>query len=383
MRLTNQLLHSYYEAEVDLAAGYPDVINADWLRDLVCTNDFSREVCRLSGKTYRRELQAWNSRVSDAVANFLQAPNLRSMSATLTASGAESIQRVFAMIRRSHKRIALPRPSLDLYFDFAYEAGLLTTYYDVPLDGDYYDVDHILDHISTNRPEALVLVAPNNPTGTTLKAEHLRSLLVACSRSNTILIIDACFVAIGEVSPYLSDIDCLEEFNNWLLLWDTGKTYFLDQRKLGIVWSSPNLCRTLIEEVRDITFDLPLATKMLMTEILERSRQARYQDELNSLINLNKSIVSSILGKVCKVNNPRFGSFCSLEEDTTHLHNFLTSDLLLRSTSVGTVDWNTFYPDEMNIDATAPSRVRLSLARGKSVVEDGATRIATYIKNCR
>lgn len=383
MKLTSQLLHSYYEAEVDLAAGYPDLINATWLRDLVCTNNFPQEVCRMSGRTYRRELQAWNLRVSDAVANFLHAPELLSMTATLTASGAESIQRVFALIRRSHRRIALPRPSLDLYYDFAYEAGLLPNYYDLPLEGDYYDLDSILDHISAERPEALVLVAPNNPTGTTLQAEHLRSLLTACSRSKTILIIDACFVAIGERSPYLSDIACLQEFDNWLLLWDTGKTFFLDQRKIGIVWSSQNLCLRLSEEVRDLTFDLPLATKMLIAEILEKSRLARYDDDFNSLVNSNKSIVNRILGEVCKVNTPKFGSFCALEDHGRLSRKQLTSDLILLNTSVGTVDWSNFYPDSTPMNVGAPGRVRLSLSREKPVVEDGATRIAEYIKNGR
>ncbi len=112
----------------------------------------------------------------------------------LTASTSEAYSMLFRLLADPGDEVLLPRPSYPL---FGYLAGLNdlgTVFYSLRQESDGWRID--LDELKARigpRTRAVVLVHPNNPTGSGVTAAELSEISALCARHEAALIADEGF----------------------------------------------------------------------------------------------------------------------------------------------------------------------------------------------
>jgi alanine-synthesizing transaminase len=129
----------------------------------------------------------------------------------LTASSSESYAFLFKLLCDPGDAVLVPEPSYPLFDYLARLEGVTPVPYRLAYDGawhiDFASVDEALDEaLDTHargavRPRALVVVNPNNPTGSFLKRAELPALRARCEAHGLAVIADEVF------SPYAARDD--------------------------------------------------------------------------------------------------------------------------------------------------------------------------------
>jgi aspartate/methionine/tyrosine aminotransferase len=115
----------------------------------------------------------------------------------LTASTSEAYSYLFQLLADPGDEILSPRPSYPL---FEFLAGLWSVkirQYPLRYDGSWHIDFAALEQSITPRTRAIVVVNPNNPTGSFLKPEELDLLDTLAARNNIALISDEVFSDYG------------------------------------------------------------------------------------------------------------------------------------------------------------------------------------------
>jgi alanine-synthesizing transaminase len=163
----------------------------------------------------------------------------------LTASTSEAYALVFKLLADAGDEVLVPRPSYPLFEFLAALDSLHVVQYPLAYDGRWsVDFDALARSI-TGRSRAIVLVNPNNPTGSFLKQSELAPLLALCRAHGLALISDEVFAdyladARAPVVRSLSQVDEVLTF----CLSGLSKVAALPQLKLGwIAAAGPGVLR--------------------------------------------------------------------------------------------------------------------------------------------
>jgi alanine-synthesizing transaminase len=177
----------------------------------------------------------------------------------LAASTSEAYAWLFKLLADAGDAVLVPQPSYPLFDFLASLEGVALRPYELSYAhpaGWRVDFDSLRDAV-TARTRAVVVVNPNNPTGSYLKRDELGALLDLCARRRLALIVDEVF------SDYLlagddglvrvtTQIDGVLTFT----LDGFSKTLGLPQMKLGwVVTSGPESSRREADERLDLIAD--------------------------------------------------------------------------------------------------------------------------------
>jgi len=159
----------------------------------------------------------------------------------LTASTSEAYAYLFKLLCNPGDQVLAPRPSYPLFEFLANLEAIEVRQYPLAYHGGWgIDVDAVADAV-TDRTRAVVLVNPNNPTGSYVKRAELAGLVRLCAGREIALISDEVFADFslssdaGRVRTLALVEDCLTFSMSGL-----SKIAGLPQMKLGwIVVSGP------------------------------------------------------------------------------------------------------------------------------------------------
>lgn len=162
------------------------------------------------------------------------------------------------LVARSARRVALLSPTFDNIPLLLRRAGLQL----LPWS------EQLLLAAPSQPPsgcDAIVLVTPNNPTGSELTQHQLLAVAEAAASAGTILILDASFRSFSKPPHWdqyatLSGVDGLQ----YLIIEDTGKAWPIAELKLGFVCGSHGL----LDLVRDISDEVLLNVSPLLLSLL-------------------------------------------------------------------------------------------------------------------
>jgi alanine-synthesizing transaminase len=131
----------------------------------------------------------------------------------LTTSTSEAYSYVFRLLCNPHDEILIPRPSYPL-FDFLgdlQDVSLLP--YSLEYAHGWFLDFHSLIRALTPRTRAVLLVHPNNPTGSYIQAEEAQRLNQLCRERHLALIVDEVFLdyplAVQNRKSFVSNDDAL------------------------------------------------------------------------------------------------------------------------------------------------------------------------------
>jgi alanine-synthesizing transaminase len=100
----------------------------------------------------------------------------------LTASSSESYSLLFKLLANPGDEVLVPTPSYPLFEFLAHLDGVVVRTYPLHFDHEWHLSVDTLDALITDRTRAVVLVHPNNPTGSFLKRAEATALLEVCAR---------------------------------------------------------------------------------------------------------------------------------------------------------------------------------------------------------
>ena len=111
----------------------------------------------------------------------------------LTASTSEAYAYLFKLLTNPGDQVLVPRPSYPLFEFLAHMESVEPRQYPLVYHGGWsIDLD-ALGGALTDRTRAVVLVNPNNPTGSYVKRQELESLVRLCAARRIALISDEVF----------------------------------------------------------------------------------------------------------------------------------------------------------------------------------------------
>jgi len=156
----------------------------------------------------------------------------------LTASTSEAYAYLFKLLTNAGDEVLVPRPSYPLFEFLADMESVAVRQYPLEYHGGWSIDLHAVERALTPRTRAIVLVNPNNPTGSYVKRGELSALTALCARRGVALISDEVFAdyALAEdadrvatlVTPLAGVEECLA-----FSLSGLSKVAGLPQMKLG------------------------------------------------------------------------------------------------------------------------------------------------------
>ena len=121
----------------------------------------------------------------------------------VTASASESYEHLFRALIPMSSTVLLPSPGYPLFEEVAKRCGHSVASYELGIDRQWQpDAQRMVESIQRTRPEAVVLISPNNPTGRALDPSIAQAIAAACEETGALLILDEVFSSfVYETAP--------------------------------------------------------------------------------------------------------------------------------------------------------------------------------------
>jgi alanine-synthesizing transaminase len=206
----------------------------------------------------------------------------------LTASTSEAYSFVFKLLADPGDEVLVPTPSYPLFDYLAALDSVRTVPYPLAYHGTWEIDFDALGRSITSRSRAIVLVNPNNPTGSFLKQSELEPLLDLCRKYNLALISDEVFAdyVFDNQAPLVRSLTDVEEVPSFCLS-GLSKVAGLPQLKLGwIATGGPSNHREKAFERLELIADTYLSVS------------APVQWAASTLLGLRFGLQRQILGRV-------------------------------------------------------------------------------------
>ena len=216
----------------------------------------------------------------------------------LTASSSEAYALLFKLLADPGDQVLVPRPSYPLFEFLAALESVTPVQYPLVYEGRWgIDFDG-LRLAATSRARAIVLVNPNNPTGSFLKRSELDQLVPFCQEHQIAIISDEVFSDYGfgpdvERVGSLSGVDQVLTF----VLGGFSKVLGLPQLKLGwIVAGGPESRKAMerLELIEDTYLSVGTPVQWAAGPLLA-SRHA-IQSQILERVRSNRAFLANCIG---------------------------------------------------------------------------------------
>jgi alanine-synthesizing transaminase len=291
----------------------------------------------------------------------------------LTASTSEAYAFLFKVLADPGDDVLVPVPSYPLFEILSgLEAVRAVPYPLDPHGGWSYDVGAIATRV-TPRTRAIVVVSPNNPTGTILTTSDLRALSNLCAERGLVLIADEVFadyrLAPASAGPacVLRDATCLT-----VSLGGLSKAVGLPQLKLawmaigGLPAETADLLERL-ELVADSFLSVGTPIQVALSAILARGAVVRDQIRDRIAVNLDAIRRHVAAAPAIQLLEPAGGWTAALRVPATRSEEAIAIDLLERHHVVVQPGYFYDFPNE--------AWLIVSLLVEPGVFEEGLARI--------
>jgi aspartate/methionine/tyrosine aminotransferase len=384
--LTDLELKIATSASLDVGPGYPQVTLPAWL-DAVCRDvDHFMAAYAMPPVVGLGEANRWHDDLLKAACRYLRIDEGHARNGFATFSGSLALDRAIASQLRPHDAVVTTQPSIDIVTAMVRENPTVEMVH-VPTDGDFHvDVDGI-DAAVTPRTRMIAVTSPENPTGAVLGATEMKQLVELAVEFDLTLLFDQCFAS---VNPFGIDIPLLPDYAvddlRWIFIWDTGKTFGLNEEKLGFIFCSDSVRDDVQGRMNVTQFGVSRRQKLLFREILDTAPREGYDAFLSDVLIRNFEECSKAAAALpIQPLVPEAASM--LLFDVSDLPGASTdadfADRLLDEQGVGVVKVRDFfYPGP---DGEKPERwadyVRMAMARNPEVVTAAMDRIAEFCES--
>ena len=255
----------------------------------------------------------------------------------LTTSTSDSYGYLFKLLCDPGDDILVPRPSYPLFDFLASLESVRVVHYPLAYHGAWsMDLDALARAV-TPRTRAIVLVNPNNPTGSFLKQDELAALAELANARGLVLIADEVFADYGHSLDLrrvasLAGLDTVSSFS----LSGLSKVSALPQMKLGwIVVNGPDEFRRQALDRLELITDTYLAVSTPIQHAAARMLDARFpvQDQIRARVAANLAHLRAAIpaDSPCRILQVEGGWYATLQVPRLRTEDELVEDLLDRA----------------------------------------------------
>jgi aspartate/methionine/tyrosine aminotransferase len=251
----------------------------------------------------------------------------------LTASTSEAYSYLFKLLCDPGDEVLVPRPSYPLFGFLAEMESVRLAHYPLAYHGCWeMDLDALASAV-TERTRAVVIVNPNNPTGSFLKKDELRRLTELCAERKLAIISDEVFsdYAFGADAERIASLASVEAVPTFCLS-GLSKIAGLPQMKLGwIVLAGPwqSAARERLELIADTYLSVGTPVQHALPRLLALGAGVREQIAARVRANLD-FLRSAVHGTACRVLDVEGGWYAILEVPRTRSEEEWCAELLDR-----------------------------------------------------
>lgn len=255
----------------------------------------------------------------------------------LAASTSEAYSVLFKLLADPGDEVLIPRPSYPLFDHLTRLDALTARPYDIEYHGRWtIDVDSV-ERAFTPRTRAMLVVSPNNPTGSFVDAPTLERLSEICSAHGVALIVDEVF-ADYELRPGAGASAGHALRSSAALTFSLGglsKSAGLPQLKLGwaAIGGPDALVRSAVERLElicDTYLSVSTPVQVAVAALLERSKAIQQQIHARVLANYRELVAQAACLPACRVLDADGGWYGILQVPTLGSEDDLVVDLVER-----------------------------------------------------
>ena len=254
----------------------------------------------------------------------------------LTASTSEAYAFVFKLLADPGDEVLVPAPSYPLFDYLAALDSVRSVQYPLVYDGAWTIDFDALARAVTARSRAIVLVNPNNPTGSFLKTFELTRLVALARERNLALISDEVFAdyLLDEQAPVVRSLTSLSDVLTFCLS-GLSKVAGLPQLKLGwIVTGGPEHDREQAFERLELIADtyLSVSTPVQWAAPALLGLRGELQSQICARVRANRAWIASQIEPASpwKMLASEGGWYAVLEAPRIHSEEEWALDLLNR-----------------------------------------------------
>jgi alanine-synthesizing transaminase len=199
----------------------------------------------------------------------------------LTTSTSEGYSFVFRLICNAGDEILVPKPSYPLFEFLADLQDVKLVPYSLAYAQGWFVDFQTVEHALTPRTRAILVVHPNNPTGSYLRSEEVQKLNQICSKRELALIADEVFLDYSFTNEHHATLadnrDCLT-----FTLSGLSKIAALPQMKVAwVVTSGPeqvaNQAAERLEVIADTYLSVSAPTQLAFPALFEQRHSLQSQ----------------------------------------------------------------------------------------------------------
>jgi aspartate/methionine/tyrosine aminotransferase len=232
----------------------------------------------------------------------------------LTASSSEAYSLLFRVLADPGDTVLAPRPSYPLFEHLGRLDAVRIVQYDLEYHGVWSIDIASVERAWSDRTRAVLVVTPNNPTGSFVTARELDRLATICAERDAALIVDEVFAdyelrpgASKETRPALGRRDVLT-----FSLGGLSKSLGLPQVKLGWigVGGAPAAVASALARLElacDTYLSVSTPVQMAAADLLARGAALRSQIQDRVAANYNHLVAVGAATPVCDVLNAEGG----------------------------------------------------------------------------
>jgi len=255
----------------------------------------------------------------------------------LTTSTSEAYSLLFKLLASPGDEVIVPRPSYPLFEPLTALDGLVARPYDLEYHGmwsiDFASVERSIGP----RTRALLVVSPNNPTGSFISHDELERLAAICAPLGVALIADEVFADYELEAGAAASAACPLARRDVLVfgLGGVSKSIGLPQVKLGwIAVAGPEriVSEALerLELVCDTYLSVSTPVQLAAAELLDRGGAIRRQIAARIAVNHGGLQALSAAAPSCHVLRASGGWYAVVQVPTLRSEEELVLDLLTR-----------------------------------------------------
>ena len=253
----------------------------------------------------------------------------------LTASTSEAYAHLFKLLADPGDEVLVPRPSYPLFEFLARLESVRAVEYPLVYDGTWRIDFEALEASLTPRARAIVVVNPNNPTGSFLKRDELARLIQLAARRGVAIVSDEVFsdYAFAPDPARATTLATVAEALTFCLS-GLSKIAGLPQMKLGwIVTAGPEELRarafTRLELIADTYLSVAAPVQHAAARLMEAGAQVR--DRIAVRVRENLAwLRGAAAGSALSVLEVEGGWYATLRVPATRSEEEWTLDLLER-----------------------------------------------------
>lgn len=234
----------------------------------------------------------------------------------LAASTSEAYAWLFKLLCDPGDRVLVPRPSYPLFEHLTALECVEASPYELEADGHWrIDVETVARQID-DRTKAVLVVSPNNPTGSVLHQDELDALADACARHGTALIGDEVFSDYRLDGQPVAPSVVQQSQTLSFALGGLSKSVGLPQLKLAwiaLAGPEPLVTRALagLEIVADTFLSVSTPVQVALPALLERGGAVREAIRARTARNL-QALAVAVAATPSITLHPPAGGWCAV-----------------------------------------------------------------------